>query len=531
MAQFRIATLALLLAGGVGALASAQTVAEDIVKGKEIQGIEFKNYVGPHKVIETRLAIQGIGADLGRQMAASGAVEADYGGKYHVVRVHDPASDKLSADILVLGAGAGVDHIRNLNWIVSSYLQQVFGYAAADADLLADFITRYNAYYRGKMDYVASAFIPAVSEHVSADKVGLALSYADWPGKTQMLIPLRDSLSKGLGGSVNTEEISNKDVVTQMAQDPGAGIDERKKLANLKEGEIVQEQKAIAQAEAKVPAGPASPGTTPASPTTTPPAATPTPAAKTPAAPATAVPSAAATPAAPAAATTPAAAAAATPAATPAPAAAALPLDKAKAQLAARDQALQTERQDIVKQETKQPAAAPTPAAPVKPASTTGFVRMNDATKTGQLWLIDPATNKVWKKSELNSVRQSQAPAFGAGLLVIAGDSKSANGAVRLVILSKDDASVLTTGSDDVSPDTALVVSGNQVLALTKGDKGGWVLGLFDTTLKAVAKGTDALTSLTAIVPTATGLLVQSAGGTPLLLDAATLKKKSATEG
>jgi hypothetical protein len=514
----------LALAGWAGVAAlSAQTVAEDILKGAQLQGIEFRNYVGPHKVIETRAAIQGIGADLGRQMKASGT-EADYAGKYHVIRVHDPASDKLSADIIVLEAGAGVDHIRNLNWIVSSYLQQAFGYSVTDGDLLADFVTRYNAFYRGKMDYVTANFIPAVAAAVTADKVGLALSYADWPGKTQMLLPLRDSLSKGLSGSVNTEEISNKDITTQMAQQPGGGLDERKKLANLKEAEIVQEQKAVTQAEAKVAAVPSTPGTTPASPTSTP-AASP---AAPPAAATTPAPAAATAPATTAPATTPAQAT--PPAATPPPAPAALPLAAAKQQLAARDQALQTERQNIVQQEAKQPAPTPAaPAAPAKPASTVAFVRMNDA-KMGQLWLIDPSTNKVWKKSELNSVRQTQAPAFGAGLLVVAGDAKAANGAVRLVLVSKDDATILVTGADDVSPDTPLIIVGNQVLALTKSGA-NWVLASFDATLKATAKGTDALTTLTAVVPTAGGILVQSAGGTPLLLDSATLQKKSATEG
>jgi len=502
---------------GAGVL-NAQTVAEDILKGSQIQGIEFKNYVGPHKVIETREAIQGIGADLGRKMKGPGATEADYGQKYHVVRYHDPASSLLSADVLILEDGAGVDHIRNLNWIVSAYLQQVFGYSEADGDLLANFVTRYNAFYRGKMDYVKATFIPSVATHVTADKVGLALSYADWPGKTQMLIPLRDSLSKGLGGSINTEEISNKDVVNRMAQEPGAGLDDRKKLANIKEAEIVQEQKAVAQAEATPPVapppGPTSPGTTPASPTTTPPATTPV--AKAPSAPPTPVPASAPSPQTP------------TPAPKTAPPAT-LPLDQAKQQLAARDQALQAERQNIVKQQTQTAPVTPPTPVPVKPAATVAFVRMGEA-KAGQVWLIDPVANRVWKKSEVNSVRQPVAPAFGTGLLVVAGDAKAANGAVRLVLLSKDDASVALTGADDVSPDSAPLVLGNQALALTKGDQGGWVLGVFDPTLKLVAKGTDPLTSLTAIVPTASGILVQLASGAPVLLDTATLKKKSTTE-
>jgi len=206
-----------------------------------------------------------------------------------------------------------------------------------------------------------------------------------------------------------------------------------------------------------------------------------------------------------------------------------MPLEEAKKDLAARDQALQAERQDIVKQETKLPEAPPAPAVPVKPASIVAFVWMSEA-KTGQVWLIDPQKNAAWKKSELNTVRQPTVQAFGPGLLVVAGDTKGTNTAVRLVLLSKDDASVLVTGVDDVLADTPVLVSGNQVLALTKGPT-GWVLGAFDTNLKTVTKGTDALLSQTAVVPTANGILVQSVAGEVILLDAGTLKKKTNREG
>jgi hypothetical protein len=510
MLRLRFA-LSLLLSALVGGSLTAQTVAEDVLKAQGLQGIEFKNYVGPHKVIESRVSIQGIGTELGRQIKA-GALHAEYGQKYRIVRVHDAAPDKLSADLLILGPDAGVDNIRNLNWIVSAYLQQEFGYAPADADLLSDFVTRYNAFYRGKLDYIQATFIPAVGENVTAENAGIALSYTDWPGKTRLLIPLRDSLSKGLAGGLNTEEVSNKEIVKSMDDQPA--LDERKKLADLKEAEIVQEQKAIVQAETKAPT---TPGTTPPSPTTNPPAAQ---ASTAPAAaPATSAPASAPAPAA-----TPASAAA--PVATPTPAPA-LPLDQAKQQLAARDQALQAERQDIVQQETKAtPAPAPTPA-PTKPASTAAFVKMTEGSKTGQLWILDTAADKVWKKSQVNSIRQSNAPSFGAGVLVVAGDTKVDNGAIRLLILSPDDGAILATGTDDVVADTPLVISGNQVLALVKGTS-GLVLAAFDTSLKTVAKGTDALSSLTDVVPTASGIYVQAAGGTVLLLDPTTLKKKAA---
>lgn len=490
----------------LGVPLGAQNLAEDVLRGTPFAGIEFRNYEGPHRVIEPRAAIQGIGADLGRQMAVNGV--ADYAGKYRVQRIHDPASDRLSADLFVLEVGAGVDHIRNLNWIVASYLQAAFGYSAEDADLLANFVTRYNGYYRGKMDYVGQAFIPAVGAAVTAETLGLSLLWSDWPGKTRMLIPLRDSLSKGLGGSINTEEISNKEVVTQMAQEPGKGIEERKALADLKEAEIVQEQKAVAQAEVRASAPP---GTSAVGPSTAAPQ-TPNPAVASPG-----TPPASTT-------TTPAPT---TPDAKASEAAKTLPLEEAKKDLAARDAALQAERQDIVKEETNSP---PAPAAPAKPAVTVAVVHMNEASKLGQVWLVDPAANKVWKKSPLNTVRQNQAPAFGPGLLVVAGDERAPTGAVRLVLVSKDDASVVATGADDVAP-IAPVIRGNLVLTLVKDPKAGWVLGAFDQSLKLVVRGTDALSPLSAVVPAAGGLLVQGASGALLLLEEPTLKKKSDTEG
>ncbi|MEI8093201.1 MAG: P83/100 family protein [Spirochaetales bacterium] len=507
MTLFQVRAVCALFVVFVAGTLSAQNLAEDVLKGKEIQGIEFKSYVGPHKVIESRLAIQGIGTELGTQLKAGGTA-ADYGGKYRLTRLVDPASALLSADLFVLDATAGVDHIRNLNWILSAYLQQAFGYALADADLLADFITRYNAFYRGKTDYFPQYYSPLITAAlVPPESAGLALDYRDWPGKTRMLIPLRSSLSKGVAGSVNTEEISNKAIVTDMGTDQAA-IDARKKLADLKEGEIVQEQKAIAQKEATQTA--ATGGQTPKTNSSDP---------QTSAATSGTGTSAGTTP--PNAVTSGAAASTA----------AATDLGAAKAAVAQRDQALQAERKDIVAADQKKVDTPVAVVAPVKPLVLTPVVLVNESTKLGQVVLVDPAANKLWKKSDLNSVRAARVQVFGDGLLVTAGDTKGVNGAVRLVLLNKDDATVVLTGTDDVSPDAPVLVNGNQILTLTKGDKGSWVLGLFDAKLKTTAKGTDGLAASTAITVGPSGIFVQGTGGKLMLLDAKTLIKKSDTEG
>jgi hypothetical protein len=89
---------------------------------------------------------------------------------------------------------------------------------------------------------------------------------------------------------------------------------------------------------------------------------------------------------------------------------------------------------------------------------------------------------------------------------------------------------VSISGTDEISADSPVVIVGTQVLALTQNEKGLWVLGLFDGKLKALAKGTDTLQASTGIVSGPTGVFVQANNGKLMLLDAATLKKKSDTE-
>lgn len=512
----RLLTLVILMMATCGAV-FGQSLAEDVVRAQDIGSVQFLNYEGPHRIIDSRQTIQGIGSELARQMVGSNAT-ADYAGKYRVQRVHRRDNTGLGADLFFLESSAGVDHIRNLNWIVSAYLQGTFGYSADDADLLASFITRYNAWYRGNLDYVRATYIPEVAGFVTSDNVGLSVRWDEWAGKSVILIPLRDSLSKGISGSVQTEELSNPDVVQQMAREPDGGISDRKKLADLKEAEIVAEQKAITQAQtvtspaspaqssAIVSAGPDAGPTESESPT-----------------PSSTAPTAKATTAEPT--STPAAEPTGSPTEKPG-----LSVPEAKAQLAQRDNALQKERQAIVQHEQKTSDVSPTPQVPVAPASTVAVVRKSSAT-LGQLVLVDPKTNKIWKVSTMNSIRSPSVTSFATGYLVIAGDSRAANGLVTLVLFSPSDASVVLSGAVEVSPDAPLIVQGQQVFAVTKSAQNTWVLGSFDAQLKLKNSGTDALNPRTDIVVTPTGVLVQGVGGRLLMLSLTELKKLSDTEG
>ena len=182
-----------------------------------IDTVVFVNYTGPHAKIDSLNSIKKIGSDLGTVIAADPEKMTNTGAanKYSVIHAIDPSeSGKLDADILLIGPNATVDHIKNLRYIIASYLSSAYGYSEQDAETVAVFVTVYNAVYRGNTEYFAKKYKNIVNSNLTADKCGLALNYKDWPGKSQIVIPLYDV--KGGLSSVDTSVISDKEVVKHM---------------------------------------------------------------------------------------------------------------------------------------------------------------------------------------------------------------------------------------------------------------------------------------------------------------------------
>lgn len=233
-----------------------------------IDSVNFESYSGPHKIVESINSIRGIGSSLGSLLAApSEEVTLSVNPKYSVIHAVDPnEKQKLDADIFLINETATVDHIDNLKRIISSYLSSAYGYSEKDADTLAIFITVYNAVYRSKMDFWKSRYKDVVTKYLTQEKAGLALSYTQWPGATQIVIPLGEVVDGGLS-TVDTSAISDKNVVSSMKEDDDKGIDARKDLVNIKEREAdiasekaaeakkteTESQKALENEQAKLP--------------------------------------------------------------------------------------------------------------------------------------------------------------------------------------------------------------------------------------------------------------------------------------
>jgi hypothetical protein len=224
----------------VGGNLFAQNLVEQEVR---VPGsIRFENNEGVPDKVETVDQIRGIGVSLGRGPAGP---ERQYYGRYRALHVVDPSQpDLFDADILSLERTATVDHIRNLRFIVSGFLVAAYGYSAKDADLLAEFVTIYNAVYRKNMEYFASKYKKAVMSRLEANKAGLSTSWRDWPGGTQILLPLSGA-EQGSLNTVDTGAISDKNVVEDLRRQEDKGIDSRKDMVDLKERQIEEQQKKV----------------------------------------------------------------------------------------------------------------------------------------------------------------------------------------------------------------------------------------------------------------------------------------------
>lgn len=223
------------------AAAFSQNVDEEEIRSVGGESIRFINYTGPYDRIDSAQSIRDIGGVLGDVVAISPTTATQAGARNRYYLVHSVSASaadgkKRDADILYIGTTAGVDHISNVRRIISGYLSRAYGYSRADADTLAVFATVYNAVYRGNLDAFRERYKDDVIQNLTAENCGLSLSYRDWPGKSEIVIPLYNVERGGLS-TIDTTVISDQQVIESMKQEEGKNIDARQQMVDIKERE------------------------------------------------------------------------------------------------------------------------------------------------------------------------------------------------------------------------------------------------------------------------------------------------------
>ena len=184
------------------------------LEAENLEDVEFINYTGPNDVIDSVSAIRAIGTELGDQIEQETAASLGNSDRYAVVHaVSAEESEKIDADVFFIGKEASVDHITNLRRIISAYIEAAYSYTQEEADSLAVYITAYNAVYRGRHDVFSSKYKSLVMENLTNEDCGLSKNYAEWPGHSQIVIPLKKEEGKYI---VDTSVFNDRYVIAYM---------------------------------------------------------------------------------------------------------------------------------------------------------------------------------------------------------------------------------------------------------------------------------------------------------------------------
>jgi hypothetical protein len=481
--------------------------------------VVFINYEGPYARIETREQIRAIGTGLGISVRNGNSRTGSLNRYFVIHSVSDPDGDRLDADIFGLGVDVGVDHIRNLRTIIQGYLQESYGYSAEDAALLAQYITIYNAVFRGSWEYFDSRYKQPVLRELVLEKAGLSIRFDEWPGRTLMAIPL----GTGRGGSlsaVDTSSITSQEVVEELRRDDDRGIEQRKDMVDLKEREAEQaaqeaalQREAIAEEERRI-------------------------------------------------AEERAAAARerediarqrreSEEEQTPQTqdqrrqeqeqaAAREAEAGRQEAELDRREQALdqqrtetaasealaerktaeaQQEREDIARDQ--QELIDQTAAPPQTAAGMLGVRIANADSSLGRIVRVNPSIGSELRSSSLNTVNARTIIFIQGKLLAVAGENRG-NGAIRLVEISAQTLEMLRQGNDDIHPGSLLWVNGNDLYAITV-SAGVLNLARFNTDFVLEAKSAIAVHPHASVIFQESRLLTQYSDGRAAILDAKTL--------
>ena len=102
------------------------------------------------------------------------------------------------------------------------------------------------------MAYFAKLYQAAVMKHLQESGVGLSRNYKDWPGGSQIIIPLTDKAELKDVRSLDTTVLADEKVVEELQKKEDKGIEDRKQLVEIKEKEVEQTERDIKEESKQV---------------------------------------------------------------------------------------------------------------------------------------------------------------------------------------------------------------------------------------------------------------------------------------
>jgi hypothetical protein len=408
------------------------------------------------------------------------------------------------------GVDVGVDHIRNLRLIVQGYLEGAYAYSARDAALLAEYITIYNAVFRGDWDFFTGKYKTPVVQYLSPEKAGLSIRFDEWPGQTLMLIPLALGQAGSLS-AINTSTLTDPRVTGELRQDDDKGIPQRQGMVDLMEREseeaeqragqqrqevargeqqVQAEREQIAQDRQQLQQDQAEGKTTPEE------------AAK-----------------------------------------AEEDLTAREEEVAQKEEDLEEKREEAERtgefaeqkadeaQEQREEIARDQQETIVQessgggaPQGIVGAKLERPDSPLGRLVLLRTDSGAELKVSALNTLNVRTLTFIDGKILAIAGEDRG-NGAIRLIDIDPNSLEMLSQGDDDIHPQSLLWVKGSDLFAITVSG-GSLYLGRYNTALARQARSSVTVHPFATVTFQDDLILTQNAGGQGIILNTTDLSER-----
>ncbi|GBF39467.1 P83/100 family protein [Leptospira johnsonii] len=155
----------------------------------------------------------------------------------------DEKEKKFGADLISIGKDADYGHINSIQRILSGYVKANFGYSEANSDTLATYILYYNAIHRKGADYLKRKYNTEVVKNAQNDKIGIGRRYTEWPGKTQIVIPIVFNVLSDDGKDLDTDELEKE--VNKDLDKKKEGQDDKKRMNDLQNDKAEEEKRKL----------------------------------------------------------------------------------------------------------------------------------------------------------------------------------------------------------------------------------------------------------------------------------------------
>jgi hypothetical protein len=231
----------LLLGMGLVSLSALEVAEREL---QQANPVDFVNFRGQFTRIVTPAEFRQTGIGLAR-MATDLNTRYNVRNQYSIIRAHDPREERgFDADIFILEPGSSLVTVSGVRGLLAGYIEGQYGYNTRDSQTLALFATYYNALYRGRMDYMRTHYKNVVVRHLVPARIGLSLNYRDWPGRTQMLLPL-SALMAGDRPALDADQLATQEVIDSLRERPDMGIEERKDLLEIRQEDADRRQEEL----------------------------------------------------------------------------------------------------------------------------------------------------------------------------------------------------------------------------------------------------------------------------------------------